>query len=402
MTTRAVTRGALQLLGQGVDYVTARVYEVHVAIASRPYDALERLPAARAGAKLVRPLHLGGTAFVYAVIRGTSRVAFAGLDATLAAAGAAEGDGALEGDGGGAATGGGGAPRDGGSVLSAVLGEHLAREGNPLAVRMALCVGGADLPLGRAELSAALPGATGRAVVFVHGLGCDETSWGNYSERLWGRPGVSYGAQLAERLGYTPLFVRYNTGLRVADNGRALAALLEQFVASYPAPLERLALVGHSMGGLVARSACHHALGDGRAWPALVSDVFCLGSPHLGAPLERLGARATAALGAHPITAPFGRLADGRGAGIKGLADGAVAEGDEAALPPNARVHLVAGALDAADGPLARWLGDGVVPAESARGEGRLEGLRATFPFTHHGHLLNHPLVCAHLERHLA
>ena len=207
---------------------------------------------------------------------------------------------------------------------------------------------------------------------------------------------------MGERHGYTPVYARYNSGRRVVDSGRELAAMLEAFVASYPRPLERLVLVGHSMGGLVARSACHHALGDGRAWPALVSDVFCLGSPHLGAPLERFGVRTKAALDAHPITAPFGQLLDGRGAGVKCLADGAVADCDDVEVPPNARLHLVAGALADPGGLLAKLFGDGMVPAASAAGEGRLEGLRATFASTHHGELLNHPAVYAYLERHLA
>jgi triacylglycerol lipase len=420
--TRSSVRGALRLVGQGVDYMTARVHDVHRAIASQPYEVLERIPATRAGAAIVRPLHLGGTAAVYAAIRGTSRLVFAGVDAAFTAAEAAAGaaaDAAAAGEAAGAAAAGeaadaaaaakGAAPStgaatagDGGGVLSALLGEHLARDGNPLGVRMSLRAGGAVLPLEAGALAAALPGATGRVIAFVHGLGHDDASWGHYSERLWGQPGESYGARLAERHGYTPVYVRYNTGLRVADNGRDLAALLEAFAASYPVPLERLVLAGHSMGGLVVRSACHHALVGGRAWPALVSDVFCLGSPHLGAPLERFGVLAQAALGVHPVTAPFGRLLDGRSAGVKCLGDGAIADGDDVAFPAHARFHLLAGALADPDGLLTRLFGDGIVPVPSAGGAGRLEGARATFASTHHGELLNHPEVFAYLERHLA
>ncbi|HEU4536286.1 MAG TPA: hypothetical protein VFS00_19310, partial [Polyangiaceae bacterium] len=214
--TRASVRGALRLVGQGVDYVTARVYDVHHAIASGPYDVLERIPAVKAGAEIVRPLHLGGTAAVYAIIRGTSRALFAGADAALAQlggkAGAAVGATPADSVAGASATpagpvagasatpagpvagagatpadsvaGASATPRDGGGVLNALLGEHLARDGNPLGVRMGLRACGADLPSGREAMAAALPGATGRVVVFVHGLGCDDASWGNYAERL--------------------------------------------------------------------------------------------------------------------------------------------------------------------------------------------------------------------------
>ena len=77
--------------------------------------------------------------------------------------------------------------------------------------------------------------------------------------------------------------VRYNTGLHVSENGRGLARLLDEMVEEWPCQLEELVLIGHSMGGLVARSACHY----GASWTDRVRHVFCLGSPHLGADLEK-------------------------------------------------------------------------------------------------------------------
>ncbi|GAA1810448.1 hypothetical protein [Nostocoides veronense] len=42
-------------------------------------------------------------------------------------------------------------------------------------------------------------------------------------------------------LGLTPVLVRYNSGLRISDNGAALGALLADLVAGWPVPLTRIA-----------------------------------------------------------------------------------------------------------------------------------------------------------------
>ena len=156
--------------------------------------------------------------------------------------------------------------------------------------------------------------ATPHVVVFVHGLG--ET------EFAWGRP--SYGDRLAEDLGATPVFVRFNTGRHISSNGASLAALLDELVADWPVEIERLAIVGHSMGGLVARSACHHG-GD---WVPLVRHVISLGTPHMGAPLEQAVHALSAALHLAPETRPFARFLRRRSAGIRDLRRGSLVDED--------------------------------------------------------------------------
>ena len=87
---------------------------------------------------------------------------------------------------------------------------------------------------------------TPRLAVFVHGLFETEHAW-----RYGGGP--RYGDRLP---GWTPVYVRYNSGRHISENGRSLAERARRARARSD-EVEEIALVGHSMGGLVARSACH-------------------------------------------------------------------------------------------------------------------------------------------------
>src|SRR6201999_2958937 len=129
----------------------------------------------------------------------------------------------------------------------------------------------------------------------------------------------------------TPVYVTYNSGLHISDNGQKLDELLNEIVDGWTVQPEELVLVGDSMVGLVARSACHY----GTAWTGYLSNVFCLGSPHLGAPLEQFANVAGWALNKLPETRPTARIVNGRSAGIKDLRYGACVEADWADCDPD-------------------------------------------------------------------
>jgi pimeloyl-ACP methyl ester carboxylesterase len=212
--------------------------------------------------------------------------------------------------------------------------------------------------------------------------------------------------------------------LSIAANGRMLAAHMQRLVDTWPVPIERLVLLGHSMGGLVARSALHQAgldTREGLRWPALVGDLVCLGSPHHGAPLERAGHGIDLLLGAAPYAAPLARLGKVRSAGITDLRRGRIV-GDPAGaaqqrgvspvtLPAGVRCYAVAASLGRSRGHLkARLWGDGLVPVDSALGHHRDPGRRLAFDAqrqvmvdeTGHLDLLSSAEVYAHLKRWLA
>jgi pimeloyl-ACP methyl ester carboxylesterase len=215
--------------------------------------------------------------------------------------------------------------------------------------------------------------------VFVHGLGESDTAW-----RLGGR--APYGERLRSDLGHTPLYLRYNTGLPVAENGRRLSALLAETVAGWPVEVEELVLVGHSMGGLVARHACRSAAQDGDAWVTLVSHAICLGAPLGGAPLAKAVRGASAALARVAETEPFARFLDLRSEGIRDLCLTC-----EAPAPDGAGSHYACATITAdARHPVGWAIGDLLVRHGSASGgaaDARHFGAR------NHFQLLNDPEV---------
>ena len=262
------------------------------------------------------------------------------------------------------------------AALNGVLGDHLEATGNPLTIEMQVRRNGRGLSLDAASLAAALPAPPARIVLMVHGLCMNDAGWS--------RDGHDHGAALERDGGLAALHVVYNSGRRVAANGADLAALLEAFAGTWPGPPVEISILAHSMGGLVARSALHAGARAGHAWPAFVRRVVCLGTPHHGAPLERLGNLLQSALGASPYALPFARLGRIRSAGITDLRHGTVLDDDGEGgdrftrhgdarpplpLPAGVAFFAVAGTTAKAAGPsIARLAGDGLVPVASALG----------------------------------
>lgn len=256
-------------------------------------------------------------------------------------------------------------------ALNGAIGDHLAARGNALDLGAHLRVGDRYLDEEEGELP-------GTLVVLVHGLGTTEWCWSLHAEAYHGDPGSTFGSKLAEDLGVTPVFARYNTGRPIVHNGRALARLLERHAGS----ADRIVLVGHSMGGLVSRAACTEAREAGHAWLAKVDLVISLGTPHQGAPLARFARSATSALDAVdlPATRVLARMLATRSAGIQDLEHGTIVDAgpdpDATASPadrvvplqPGVRYAFLSATVGDKDAPGSAWLGDLLVQVASASG----------------------------------
>ncbi len=272
-------------------------------------------------------------------------------------------------------------------ALNGFTGDRLVEMGNDLAVSMSLRHRGDDLRCRPDELRRAFPEATPRVVVFLHGLAETEEWWLRRRVDARGRRGRPFGERLRRDAGLTPVYLRYNTGLHVSDNGRALSRLLDSMVAAWPVPVEELVLVGHSMGGLVVRSACHVGAEDGRSWTQRVRNVVTLGTPHHGAPLAKAVHLAAWMLRAVPEASPLADILDLRSAGIRDLRFGSLHEDDwrdedrralvgdsrrEVPLLPGCRYTFITATLSRQQAHPLGWLvGDLLVRTESAGGRCR-------------------------------
>jgi triacylglycerol lipase len=261
------------------------------------------------------------------------------------------------------------------AILNGAVGDYLAKTENGLRTEMSLVRGGAIVPVDRASLAAAVEAPSAHVVVFLHGLMCTETIW-NY-------PGTSSGyPELLERdRAVTSLTVRYNTGLSIPENGALFDGLLRRLVEAYPVPITTITIVGYSMGGLVARAAFHTAASAGESpWLPRVARAIYVGTPHRGAPLERVGRAVTKLLEAipDPVTRLVGELAELRSAGVKDLGDADLRPEDRAKtslrltsaehpvpLLDGLAHHLVVGTLTR-DGSFPELFGDAIVPVSSA------------------------------------
>lgn len=385
--------GTLDAAGAVATAITDTVQAVHRAVAATPFQLLAALP----GLPEIRRTHDEIADGVYAVVRESTRQATRGARWLArqrpppTQAHSTQRDLAI-------------------GALNGAFGNHLVARGNGLAQGMAWAHHGAPLATDPATLRAALPQASGRVAVFIHGLCCTESVWQFYRDD---NDGLDYPQRLRGE-GWTPLLLRYNSGLRIADNGQTLSDRLTELLAAYPAPIQELALIGHSMGGLVARSAVHSATREQAPWLACLRQVICLGSPHRGAPLEKIGWAATALLGMTSYTRPFAGLARARSAGIKDLrhgyvapADGADADLDHQWGPPaqacERPAHVRIGFIGSVLGPrldsaLAYVVGDGLVRLDSATARQLADADVAAVSGRHHLRLLNDPQVYAQIR----
>ncbi|MDO9455862.1 triacylglycerol lipase [Nocardioides sp.] len=379
---------ALSLLSEVADELVVKsVRDTHLAWADRAHGLTRR---ATGGASSVpETLHRGIAAAVYEGIglglrtasRGFDKAAAAGLGPRLEAT-----------------------PRGRfvSSAVNGLIGDRLLQERPQMAIPMAVRLHGTDVEPEPDDLASAFPDATGQLVLFLHGLCENEAYWNRDRERQ----GTTYGESLTAD-GWTPLFLRVNTGLPLRENGVALTALVQRLVEAWPVPVTRIALVGHSLGGLIVRAAGAVAADPAAPdWNALVTDVVTLGTPHLGAPIAWGIGHGSRGLQRLPETAAFGRILDWRSLGVHDLVVGLA---EDVAPLPHARYRLVCATLTESERhPVGNVVGDLLVRPRSAYGRDR-HG-RELFPGaevlhvgrTDHFGLLNHPDVLVALRRWLA
>jgi len=251
------------------------------------------------------------------------------------------------------------------SALNGVVGDYLALRHNALALPMHF------------KKTAEPP--SDKLLILVHGLCMNDEQW------LW--QGHNHGAALAEQFGMSPVYVHYNTGLHISSNGQQFDQEMQKIIENWAVPINEIVIIGHSMGGLVVRSGLHYAQKRAADWQNLVRKICFLGTPHHGAPVERLGSYVDFVLQSLPFVQPFARLGKIRSAGIEDLRFGNITDEDWlhfdsrqklkdtrqiVKLPPNIAYFAAAAVLGASDCEWkVRILGDSLVQIESALGQHR-------------------------------
>jgi pimeloyl-ACP methyl ester carboxylesterase len=291
------------VLAESFDGTTRRVEEVHQAVARRSFAAAGPVRS------WPQAIHDRITARLYATARAVGPAAI--RSGAIGIGSAVDPD----------------APRLSGSprgkaVLSAfngIFGDALASRGNGLALPMAIKRDGVSINPTPRSLARAFPHAEARVAVFVHGFGETDDSWRWWSEEHWGSPRVTYGELLRRERGYTPLYLHYNTGRRIAENADELSCLLAKVTANWPVTVTEVVLIGHSAGGVLAREAVRRAFRAGEPWVSLVGDVVSLGVPRTAIAAESAVGAIRRALAKLPESEPLARLLDARSGGLKDL-----------------------------------------------------------------------------------
>ena len=409
----ASMRGALMLAADAVDHLSGRTHEFHRAISDMPFAVLNLIPGVNLGSRATRVLHDGITDGVYSLLRSGARTLFSRADvlarniefkrapaAALSAASLAP----MHAD-------------NLASILSGFVGDRMARKHNPLAVRMGIYRDAERLALDTSGLRARFPDAQGRIAVFLHGLCGNEKVW-DLLQESGEASRQTYGARLAQDLGYTPVFLRYNTGLHVSLNGRSLSRLLNKLYQNWPVQAQEIVLIGHSMGGLLARSAADTGAAAGAPWVSVLQQIICLGTPHLGAPLERWVHLATHGMQKLALTRPIAKLLDSRSLGIKDLRWGYTQDREwkqrdpdafwtrdrmQNAPLPGVKYRFMGTCLTRSpEHPVSRVIGDGLVPVPSSLAIDVADAQGSLRVALHHMQLLNHPDVYAQILRWLS
>jgi pimeloyl-ACP methyl ester carboxylesterase len=263
------------------------------------------------------------------------------------------------------------------AVLNGVVGDYLSKKKNPLAIPMQLRYQGETIALDADNINKVYPKINGNILLMVHGLCMNDLQWN--------QNGHNHGELLAQEFGLIPIYVQYNGGLHVSENGQNFNAILEKLLKAWPVAIDEITIVAHSMGGLVTRSAFNYGKKENKNWTKHVKKLVFLGSPHHGAPLERIGNYIDHLFEAISYVKPFARLSKMRSSGITDLRFGNLLKEDwkgqdrfknsskerkHVALPENVTSYAIAACIGKEEGTLKTTiLGDGLVQLDSALGQ---------------------------------
>lgn len=249
------------------------------------------------------------------------------------------------------------------SILNGLIGDHLIATENPLAMGMTWHHD--NQKISPEEAARICIEKNGQPLFLIHGL-C-------MNDQLWNRNGHDHGEALKEGNQFTPIYIRYNTGLPIYKNGQQLAQMLKVYRDALNEE-KQFHVLCHSMGGLVMRSALYHGEVLKHGWHRSLQKIIFLGTPHQGAVLEKTGNLIDYLVSINPYSAPFLKLTNLRSHGIKNLRLGTITQNHlSIQLPNNIKCYAFAAqtGTDKSHQLQQSLICDGLVSIDSALGRHR-------------------------------
>jgi hypothetical protein len=212
-----------------------------------------------------------------------------------------------------------------------------------------------------------------KAILFVPGLFCDEKLWIKSTDEEFAMGDYLFNS------GYYPLYIRYNQGAHISENGKALFDLLEEIYQKEPNI--QLSIISYSQGGLVLRSALNYAKDRKSEFFTKINKVLMISSPNGGSYIEKIGFWAGLMMQASPFwfLKILGFIGNLRSDAIKDLSHGIIREedwkkGNQISRYTSLYYHGELDGLDAyqaysflakPDNPLGLFFGDGIIEKPS-------------------------------------
>lgn len=168
-------------------------------------------------------------------------------------------------------------------VLNGFAGHVLHENNDPRAIKMSFRFENSDITINEMQNIYDFSKHEGKICILIHGLFGNEWMWKKKSEQS--KPKL--GDLLEQDNNYTVLYLRYNTGLHISENGRMLSNLLEVFSEKFKSEISEINLIGHSMGGLLIRSAGYYAGIQRQDWTQFIKKIFLIGVPNKGSYLAQ-------------------------------------------------------------------------------------------------------------------
>lgn len=265
------------------------------------------------------------------------------------------------------------------AILNGLMGDEFEANNDPLAIKMSFRDNNQEVAI--EELSSLYDFSEngGEINILIHGLMGDEYMWKKEKPSAKNK----LGDWLKNNVGANVLYLRYNTGLHISENGRELSNLLEELIELYGTEIKQINFIGHSMGGLLIRSAGYYADIQRQGWIRKLKAVFLIGVPNDGSYLAQI------AFFVHHVFRKIdishddyiARLMDVRSNGIKDLSFAYLIDEDwldenaedmdkhpaTKIMPvPHAQYFLIGGVLGKKNKLINSYFGDGLVKSKSA------------------------------------